>query len=115
VSREYGLRDLDGLPYDHAHNVVLTFAAELGAAGLLALGWLFVCVGRLVLGAVGARGEPVIGGLGLALAASMVGNVLTSLGDYPPRTNVIAAVFIAQVGMLAALARARSQAAARSA
>jgi hypothetical protein len=43
----------------------------------------------------------------------MVGNVMTSLGDYPPRNNVVAATFIAQVGMLVALARV--QAATRSA
>ncbi|RKQ91777.1 O-antigen ligase [Solirubrobacter pauli] len=114
ISREYGLRDLDGMPFDHAHNVVLTFAAELGAPGLLALGWLFFAVGRLVVGAARTRGDPVVGALGLALSAAMVGNVLTSLGDYPPRTNVIAAMFIAQVGLLAALQR-RAQAPMRSA
>lgn len=115
VSRVTGLRDDAGDPFDHAHNVVLTFAAELGALGLIALLWLFVAIGRLVLGAIRTRGDPLTGALGLALAASMVGNVMTSLGDYPPRNNVIAATFITQVGMLAALARAHAQAARRSA
>ncbi|MDA0182996.1 O-antigen ligase family protein [Solirubrobacter phytolaccae] len=112
VSREVGLNE-GGEPYDHAHNVVLTFAVELGTAGLVALLWLLVAVGRMVVQAARTRGDPVTGALGLALTASMVGSVMTSLGDYPPRNNVIAATFIAQVAMLAALARA--QAAARSA
>jgi O-antigen ligase len=115
VSQEFGLRDLDGLPFDHAHNVVLTFAAELGTAGLIGLAWLFFAVGRLVAGAIRTRADPLTGALGLALGAAMIGNIITSLGDYPPRTNVIAAVFVAEVAMLAALARIRDQAARRSA
>jgi O-antigen ligase len=111
IAREAGLEEGDE-PYDHAHNVVLTFAVELGTVGLVALLWLLVAIGRLVVDAARTRGDPVTGALGLALAASMVGSVMTSLGDYPPRNNVIAATFIAQVGMLVALARA--QAAARS-
>ncbi|MBE2318743.1 O-antigen ligase family protein [Solirubrobacter sp. CPCC 204708] len=112
ISLAAGLNE-GGEPYEHAHNVVLTFAVELGTAGVIALLWLLAAVGRLVVHAVRSRGDPVTGALGLALTASMVGNVMTSLGDYPPRNNVVAATFIAQVGMLVALARA--QAAARSA
>lgn len=105
ASMPYGLRDQDGLPYDHAHNVALTMAAELGVPGLIALGWLAVAVAGLGLQAIRNRDDPVTGPLGLALAAAMIGVLMTNLGDYPPRTNVIAAAFLVEVGALAALAR----------
>jgi diketogulonate reductase-like aldo/keto reductase len=41
----------------------------------------------------------------LAVAAGLLGTVLTSMGDYPPRTNAIAATFLILVGALAALVR----------
>jgi O-antigen ligase len=105
VSPEYGLVAPGGLPYQHAHNIVLTFGAELGIAGILLLLWLVVAVGRLAWAAIEARGDPRLGPLGLGVAAAMAAVVVTNLGDYPPRTNVIAATFIIEVGVLAALAR----------
>lgn len=105
ASRPYGLYDQDGVAYDHAHNLGLTIGSELGIPGLLVLIWIAVAVFRLTLRAVTARGDPVTGPLGLGVAAAMVGVVMTNLGDYPPRTNVIAATFLILVGILAALDR----------
>lgn len=101
----YGLFDQDGLPYDHAHDIALTFGAELGIPGLLALLFIVFHVGRLALRAIAARGDPETGTIGLALAAAMVGVLITNLGDYPPRTNVIAAAFLVEVGALVAVDR----------
>jgi O-antigen ligase len=105
ASRPYGLYDQDGVPYDHAHNIALTVGAELGLAGLLVLLWIGVSVTRLTVRAIGSRGDPDTGPLGLAVAAAMVGVLMTNLGDYPPRTNVIAATFLVLVGILVALDR----------
>jgi hypothetical protein len=43
--------------------------------------------------------------IGLGVAASLAALVVPSLGDYPPRTNAIAATFFVLVGAAAALAR----------
>lgn len=105
VSPGYGLQAHGGLPYQHAHDIVLTFGAELGLLGILALAWLAFAVARLAWIAIQARADPRFGLLGLGLVAAMAGVVLTNLGDYPPRTNVIAATFVIEVGVLAAFAR----------
>jgi len=107
VSPRYGLLAPGGLPYQHAHDTLLTFGAELGIVGMLLLVWLAFAVGRLCWSAILARGDPRFGPLGLGLVAAMAGVVVTNLGDYPPRTNVIAALFVIEVGALAALARRR--------
>jgi O-antigen ligase len=103
VSPRYGLLAHGGLPYRHAHDIVLTFGAELGFVGIFALLWLAVALGRLCWRAIEARGDPRVGLLALGLVAAMAGVVITNLGDYPPRTNVIAALFVIEVGALAGL------------
>jgi O-antigen ligase len=107
VSPRYGLLAPGGLPYQHAHDTLLTFGAELGIVGMLLLVWLAFAVARLCWSAIAARGDPRLGPLGLGLVAAMAAVVITNLGDYPPRTNVIAAAFVIEVGALAALARRR--------
>jgi O-antigen ligase len=106
VSLRYGLRDQDGLPYDHAHDVVLTFAAELGLPGLLALAWLLLSLIGPFRRALRRRRER-HGLLRLGVAASLVAITIPSLGDYPPRTNAIAATFVMLIASLVALDRAR--------
>jgi O-antigen ligase len=103
AAKRYALLDQNDLPFDHAHNVPLTVAAELGVVGLLAFLWLAVALARLVVRAVRARGDPRHGHLVLGLAATMAGVAVISLGDYPPRTNAIAATFVVLIGALAAL------------
>jgi putative inorganic carbon (hco3(-)) transporter len=110
VARRYGILDEENEPYEHAHNVALTFTAELGLPGLFVFVWFAFSLARLLLRAIAARGDPVLGPLMLAIAAGMVGMVVTTGGDYPPRTNAIAATFIVLVGALWALVRASERA-----
>jgi O-antigen ligase len=105
VADRNGIRDEAGNPYDHAHNVPLTIAAELGLAGLAAFIWLVVALGRDVWTLVRRRGDPRLGVIGLGVAAALAAMVVPSLGDYPPRTNAIAATFVVLAGVAAALAR----------
>jgi O-antigen ligase len=109
VAVRYGVLDEDHHPFDHAHNVPLTIVAELGLVGLLVFGWFIVTLAPMVWRAILARGDPAVGALLLAIAAAMIGSIVTSMGDYPPRTNVIAATFIALVGALAGLLRDADQ------
>jgi O-antigen ligase len=104
VSPRYGIRDLGGLAYDHAHNIVLTFAAETGLIGVfLFLAFVFA-VARA--GARALRGGDWPGfAPALAVSASLVGLFVTSLGEYPPRTNVIMAMILVLVGALVAYER----------
>jgi O-antigen ligase len=106
AARRYGILDEEHQPYEHAHNVALTFAAELGLPGLAVFVWFAIALARLLLRAIAARGDPDLGPLMLAIAAGMIGMVVTGMGDYPPRTNAIAATFIVLVGALWGLVRA---------
>jgi O-antigen ligase len=109
AAKRYALLDQNDLPFDHAHDVPLTIAAELGLVGLLALAWLAVAVALLAARALRARGDPQRGHLLLGLAATMAGVAVISLGDYPPRTNAIAGTFIVIVGALAGLLAAHAR------
>jgi O-antigen ligase len=111
VAKRYALLDQNDLPFDHAHDVPLTIGAELGLPGLAVLAWFAIAVGLMVVRAINARGDPERGALLLALAATMIGVVVIAAGDYPPRTNAIAATFIVEVGALAGLLRCSRRAA----
>jgi O-antigen ligase len=104
VSPRYGLRDPDGLPWDHAHNVPLTVAVEsglLGLAALLVFASSVALAGRAALRDRGARIRPLV----LGLVAAMLATTVTSMGDYPLRTNAIMATIMIEVGALIACAR----------
>jgi O-antigen ligase len=105
AARSYGVLDENDQPFDHAHNVPLTIAAELGLVGLLIFTWFLVALAGLVWRALRARADPPVDVLLLAATAGLVGSALTCMGDYPPRTNVIAATLFALVGVLAGLLR----------
>ncbi len=105
AAQRYDLLDENERPFDHAHNVPLTIAAELGLVGLLVFAWFVAAVAGLVFRALRARSDPATGALLLAVSAALLGSLVTSMGDYPPRTNVIAATFVVLVGAMAALVR----------
>ena len=111
AARRYGVLDEENQPYDHAHNVPLTLTAELGLPGLFVFVWFVLSLGQVLLRALRLRGDPVRGALMVAIAAGMIGSIVTSAGDYPPRTNAIAATFIVLVGVLWGLVRASERAA----
>lgn len=110
AAKRYALLDPEDTPYDHAHDVALTIGAELGIPALLVFAWFVVTIATAAMQAVRRRGDPAVGALLLAIAAALAGIVVPSLGDYPPRTNAIAATFIVLLGALAALLRVTDQA-----
>lgn len=91
-------------PYEHAHNIPLTFLAELGLAGFLAAIWLGVALVRVLLRAYRAsdRGRR---GTVLAIAAALFALALQGMVDYTLRSAVIVALIFALSGCAAVLAR----------
>lgn len=83
VAPRYGIVGLDATPFDHAHDVLLTVAAETGLVGL----GFFVafCVATLgaALGALRRSLDAELRLFTLALLASAVGIAVISLTDYP--------------------------------
>lgn len=105
VGPRYGLLDpANNLAYDHAHDIFLTIAAELGLTGLAAFLVFLGTVARTGRRVVRARGPD--WHLGLAAGAALTALLVTSLGEYPPRTNVIMATVMVLVGALVGLERA---------
>jgi len=93
----------DDLPYDHAHDIFLTIAAELGLVGLAVfLAWIYMIGGVI---RANLRRRDWQWPIKLSLTSAMVGMLITSFTEYPPRTNVIMATFLILVGLLAALQR----------
>lgn len=108
ISPQYGLRDVGGEPYDHAHDLGLTIAAETGLIGLFVFGGFLVSVTRAGISALRGR-HPDTFPAALAVVAALTGLFVTSLGEYPPRTNVIMALILLEVGALVGLSRLRRQ------
>lgn len=108
VSPDYGIRDTGGLPFDHAHNIALTIAAESGLIGLLLFGGFAVSAGRTATSALRGR-LPGIYPPALAIAAALTGLLVTSVGEYPPRTNVVMALILIEVGALVGYDRLRRE------
>ena len=103
IAPAYGLRDVDGSGYDHPHNIFLTFAIEIGLLGLAGFVVFLLATTRSALSALagGVAREPVV----LAVAASLVGLLVTSLLEYPIRTNVVLATVMMFVGAIVAFER----------
>lgn len=98
VSPRYGLFDAGGFQFDHAHNILLTIAAETGLIGLAFFAAFLVLVGRAAVRALRARGPTYA--IALAVTAAIVGLLVASVGEYPPRTNSIMATIMIEVGIL---------------
>ncbi|CAN5518697.1 hypothetical protein BH20ACT19_BH20ACT19_08400 [soil metagenome] len=102
VAPRYGIL-LGNSTYEHAHNIALTIAVELGLVGLAALVWLVVALTRTLLRAY--RVAPAHRGLVLALAAAFVALALQGVVDYTLRSAVIVGVIFALAGCSSVLAR----------
>lgn len=102
-SPRYGLLDIGGLHYDHAHDVFLTIAAETGLIGLASFLWFLYAVGRSAVRAVRSRGPTHPFALGAG--AALLGLLVTSIGEYPLRTNDIMALVMFEVGVVVACER----------
>jgi len=105
VGPRYGLIDpFEGIPFEHAHNIVLTFAAELGILGVLAIAWIAVQTTLLLLRA--CRRRPVADrGLAFAVLASLLAVALQGLVDFTLRSNVITALVIVLLACAVVMAR----------
>ncbi len=103
VSPRYGLLDIGGLHYDHAHDIFLTIAAETGIFGLAFFVWFVFAVGRSGVRAVRIRGPTRT--FAFATGAALLGLLVTSFGEYPPRTNDILALIMFEVGVVIACER----------
>ncbi|HTR72704.1 MAG TPA: O-antigen ligase family protein [Solirubrobacteraceae bacterium] len=103
ISLEYGLSE-DGLPFQHAHDLLLTVAAERGliAAGLLI--WFLVAIAKTGIDAIrDRRGE--LYPYALGLCAALFGLFLDSFVDYPPGQDAVMGTLMIEVGALIALER----------
>jgi O-antigen ligase len=104
ASGAYGLHDVGGAVFQHAHNLVLTIAAETGLLGLAALVGLLIALIRAIARTQGgAWNEDRV--LALGITAALVGLFVNSMTDYPLRANVVMAVLMFEIGALVAYAR----------
>jgi len=104
VAPRYGLLlENSGSTYEHAHNIALTVAAEMGLFGLLALGWIVVALTRELVR--GYRRPGADRGVALAVAAAFVAVALQGMVDYTLRSAIIPGVIFALAGCAVLLAR----------
>jgi O-antigen ligase len=91
IASRYGIVGPTGVPFEHAHNIALTFLVELGLAALVALIWATIVVARVLLQGY-RRSSGLRRGLVLAVAGAFVALALQGMVDYPLRMNVIVAL-----------------------
>ena len=104
VAQRYGLLlENSASTYEHAHNIPLTIAAELGLIGLLVLLWLAVALVQVFVRSY--RNSSTDSGLALALAAAFVALTLQGMVDYTLRSATIVGVVFALAGCAVVLAR----------
>jgi O-antigen ligase len=104
VSPRYGLfaQDLGG-SYQHAHNIPLTVAAELGLLGLAALIWATLALARVLVAAY-RRQSGFYRGLALAVGAAFTGLALQGMVDYTVSSNTVMAMMFVLSGCAVVLA-----------
>ncbi len=104
VAQRYGLLlGNSAATYQHAHNIALTIAVELGLIGLAILAWLVVALVRVL--TLGYRRQKADRGLVLAVAAAFVALALQGMVDYTLRSAIIVGVVFALAGCAVVLAR----------
>lgn len=104
ASPNFGLADVGGVAFDHAHNLFLNVAAELGLIGLALLVLFLVTLATSARAALAHR-ESKLYPLALAASASLLGVLVNSLTEYPVRQNLIMATAMICVGILLATMR----------
>ncbi len=103
VSLEYGLSE-GGQPFEHAHDLALTIAAERGLGALAMLIWFLVAVAKTGVQALRDRGSDLYP-YALGLCAALFGLFINSLVDYPPGQDAVMGTLMIEVGALIALER----------
>jgi O-antigen ligase len=91
AAQRYGLRDplSEYQPFEHAHSIPLTVAAELGLLGLAGLAWLAGVLAVVVVGAC-RRTSGRERAYAYGLAAALLAIAVQGLVDYTVRSNVVA-------------------------
>jgi O-antigen ligase len=103
VSLEYGLSE-DGLPFEHAHDLALTVAAERGLVALGLLIWFLAAVAKTGIDALRDRASELYP-YALGLCAALFGLFIDSFVDYPPSQDAVMGTLMIVVGALIALER----------
>lgn len=91
--------------FEHAHNIPLTIAAELGLLGLAGLVWFAVAFAGVLVGAY-RRSHGLHRGLAIAIAAAMFALTLQGMVDYALRLNLIVGTVLILAGCAVVIARA---------
>ena len=98
VSARYGIVGAFGDSFGHAHDVMLTIAAEFGLLGLALFtffaGSLVRAAGRAIARDRASPSYPLV----LGLAAALGGLFVNGVTDYPPGTLVIMGTLMAEIG-----------------
>jgi O-antigen ligase len=103
VSLAYGLSE-GGLPFEHAHDLLLTIAAERGLIAAAMLVWFLVAIGRTGLRALRRRSSDLFP-YALGLCAGLFGLFVDSFVDYPPGQDAVMGTTMIAIGALIALER----------
>lgn len=114
VSPSFGLADVGGIPFDHAHDLFLNIAVELGLPALLALLFTIAALFRSASQALRNRAGPLYP-YALATSASLLALLINSITEYPLRQNLIMATIMIVIGLLLAFERLSREQAAKSA
>ncbi len=104
VSPNFGLADVGGIPFDHAHDLFLNIAVELGLPALLALLFTIAALFRSARNALRDRAGPLYP-YAVAVSASLLALLVNSITEYPLRQNLIMATIMIVIGLLLALER----------
>jgi putative inorganic carbon (HCO3(-)) transporter len=103
----YGLRDpfSEYQPFEHAHSIPLTVAAELGLLGLLAFLWFATALGIVLVRAC-RRTQGWARAYAFGLTAALVAIAVQGLVDYTVRSNVVAMLVLTLAASAVVLSRA---------